>query len=303
MPYEKNPKHDRKLYGEWERGGYFKADPESGRPPFALMIPPPNVTGSLHIGHAFTMTRQDISARYHRMKGKDVLWLPGTDHASIAVQMLVERQLAGEGLSRREIGREKFLARAWEWKELYAGSITEQLRRLGCSLDWSREAFTMDAGFSRAVEHAFIRMYEDGLIYRDTRLVNWDPSLLTTVSDLEVDMAEEQGSMWHVRYMVEGGDAFITVATTRPETMLGDAAVAVNPGDGRYKGLVGKFVILPLVGRRIPIIADEYADMDKGTGAVKITPAHDFNDYEVGKRHGLREISVLEPDGTIARIP
>ena len=299
MPYENNNKKAEELYREWETGGYFAADPASGKEPFAIMIPPPNVTGSLHIGHAFTMARQDITARYMRMKGKDVLWLPGTDHAALPVEMLIVRELEKEGLSKHDLGREKFLARAWEFKELHHSNITNQLRRLGCSLDWSREAFTMSPELSRAVMRAFIKMYGDKLIYRDTRLVNWDPNLLTSVSDLEVNMVEEQGQMWHVRYEVEGGGE-IVVATTRPETMLGDTGIAVSADDPRYRDFIGKFAILPLVGRRIPIVADEHADPTKGTGAVKITPAHDFNDYEVGKRHSLEIINVLDERACIS---
>ncbi|MDR1476728.1 MAG: valine--tRNA ligase [Rickettsiales bacterium] len=299
MPYENNNKKAEKLYRQWEKGGYFAADSASGKPPFAIMIPPPNVTGSLHIGHAFTMTRQDMAARYRRMKGKDVLWLPGTDHAALPVEMLITRELAAAGIDKRDLGREKFIARAWEFKELHHGNITNQLRRLGCSLDWSREAFTMSPELSRAVSGAFIKMYGDGLIYRDTRLVNWDPNLLTSVSDLEVNMVEEQGTLWHIRYGVEGGGE-IVVATTRPETMLGDTGIAVHPDDPRYRDFVGRFALLPLVGRRIPIVADGYADPSKGTGAVKITPAHDFNDYEVGRRHDMEAISVLDERACIS---
>ena len=258
------------------------------------MIPPPNVTGSLHMGHALTFTVQDTLVRWQRMKGRDVLWQPGTDHAGIATQMVVERLLAEQGIDRRELGREKFIERVWQWKAESGGTITRQLRRLGASLDWPRERFTMDDGLSAAVRKVFVELYREGLIYRDRRLVNWDPKLQTAISDLEVENLEVKGSIWHIRYPIEGTDRFITVATTRPETMLGDTAVAVHPDDARYRDLVGRFAILPLVGRRIPIIADEYSDPEKGTGAVKITPAHDFNDFEVGRRHDLPMPSILD---------
>ncbi|MDR0367451.1 MAG: valine--tRNA ligase [Rickettsiales bacterium] len=299
MAYEKNNAYARRLYEKQEENRMFAADPSSERERFSIMMPPPNVTGDLHIGHAFTMTRQDISARYQRMLGRDVLWLPGTDHASIAVQLMVEKQLGAEGTSRRALGREGFLARAWEWKNTHAGKIQNQLRTLGCSCDWTREAFTMNPNFSRAVEHAFIAMHADGLIYRTESLVNWDPSMLTSVSDLEVISVEEQGTMYYIRYDVEGESDGIVIATVRPETKLGDGAIAVNPNDNRLARLVGKFAILPFAGRRLPIIADEHADPAKGSGAVKITPAHDFNDYEVGKRHGIKPINIFTPDAKI----
>ncbi|MCL2439611.1 MAG: valine--tRNA ligase [Alphaproteobacteria bacterium] len=299
MAYENNNKYAAELYAKQEAEGYFTADPKSTKEHFCMMLPPPNITGSLHVGHAASFMRQDVIARYQRMKGKDVLWLPGTDHAAMPVQMLVEKKLAAEGINFRTLGREGFLKHVWEWIELYGGEIRAQLRRMGFSLDWSREAFTMSPHCNSAVIHAFKKMYEDGLIYRATRMVNWDPAMQTSVSDLEVINSEEAGTFWHIAYPVEDSVEKIVVATTRPETMLGDTAVAVNPDDERYKHLIGKFVILPLVGRRIPIVADAYADMTKGTGAVKITPAHDFNDYEVGKRHNLDEIQVINKLGKI----
>ncbi len=298
-----------RIYRTWEQAGAFKAGrPErAGAQPYSIVIPPPNVTGSLHMGHALNNTLQDILCRFERMRGKDVLWQPGTDHAGIATQMVVERQLMERQLpGRREMGREAFLKRVWEWKAESGGTIVNQLKRLGASCDWSRERFTMDEGLSRAVLKVFVALYREGLIYKDKRLVNWDPKLLTAISDLEVVQVETKGHLWHLRYPIEGKtfnaedpSTFIVVATTRPETMLGDTAVAVHPDDERYKALVGKNVILPLVGRKIPIIADEYSDPEKGSGAVKITPAHDFNDFEVGKRHELRQISVLDPEGKL----
>ena len=293
----------------WEEAGAFRA----GRPArasaetYSIVIPPPNVTGSLHMGHALNNTLQDVLCRFERMRGKDVLWQPGTDHAGIATQMVVERQLMErQQPSRREMGREKFLERVWAWKEESGGTIINQLKRLGASCDWSRERFTMDEGLSKAVLKVFVALYREGLIYKDKRLVNWDPKLLTAISDLEVMPVETKGSLWHLRYPIEGKtfnpedpSSFIVVATTRPETMLGDTAVAVHPDDERYKDVVGKNVILPLVGRRIPIVADEYSDPEKGSGAVKITPAHDFNDFEVGKRHNLPQVNVLTVEAKI----
>ncbi|WP_020185550.1 valine--tRNA ligase [Methylopila sp. 73B] len=294
---------EERIAARWDEVGAFKAGAgaEPGAEPYCIVIPPPNVTGSLHMGHALNDTLQDILARFERMRGKDVLWQPGMDHAGIATQMVVERQLAErQQPGRRDMGREKFVERVWEWKAESGGMILKQLQRLGASADWSRERFTMDEGLSRAVVKLFVRLHKDGLIYRDKRLVNWDPKLLTAISDIEVQSVEVKGHLWHLRYPVEGSDESIVVATTRPETMLGDAAVAVHPEDERYRHLVGKHVVLPLVGRRIPIIADEYSDPEKGTGAVKITPAHDFNDFEVGKRHNLPLINVLTPDGRLA---
>jgi valyl-tRNA synthetase len=285
-----------RIYEQWQEAGAFKAGAgaKPGAETFSIVIPPPNVTGSLHIGHALNNTIQDILIRFERMRGKDVLWQPGTDHAGIATQMIVERQLAErQQPGRREMGREKFLERVWEWKAESGGTILNQLRRLGASADWSRERFTMDEGLSEAVRKVFVTLYEKGLIYRAKRLVNWHPGLETAISDLEVENIETNGKMWHLRYPIEGSDETITVATTRPETMLGDVAVAVHPEDERYKHLIGKHVILPLVGRRIPIIGDEYADPELGSGAVKITPAHDFNDFEVGQRHGLKPINIF----------
>jgi valyl-tRNA synthetase len=296
----------------WEEAGAFKA----GRPerrtakPFTIVIPPPNVTGSLHMGHALNNTLQDVLCRFERMRGRDVLWQPGTDHAGIATQMVVERQLMErQQLGRREMGRAKFLERVWQWKAESGGVIVNQLKRLGASCDWSRERFTMDEGLSRAVIKVFVALHREGLIYKDKRLVNWDPKLLTAISDLEVVQVEVRGSLWYLRYPLEGKtfnpddpSTFIVVATTRPETMLGDTAVAVHPDDERYADLIGKRVILPLVGREIPIIADEYSDPEKGSGAVKITPAHDFNDFEVGKRHGLPQIGVLDQEGHLALV-
>ncbi|WP_319380008.1 valine--tRNA ligase [Thiomicrorhabdus sp.] len=287
-----------KWYQTWENQGYFKPK-NTDSAPYSIMIPPPNVTGSLHMGHAFQDTIMDTLIRYHRMKGEDTLWQPGTDHAGIATQMVVERQLAAQGLSRHDLGREKFIEKIWEWKEESGGTITKQLRRMGASPDWSRERFTMDDGLSDAVKEVFVRLYEEELIYRGKRLVNWDPVLHTAVSDLEVVSEEEQGNLWHMRYPLSDGSGHLVVATTRPETMLGDQAVAVHPEDERYKELVGKTITLPLVGREIPIIADDYVDMEFGTGCVKITPAHDFNDYEMGKRHNLPMLNILTIDAAI----
>jgi valyl-tRNA synthetase len=289
-----------KFYPRWEESGAFRCRPGSGAEPFSIVIPPPNVTGSLHMGHALNNTVQDILARYWRMRGRDVLWQPGTDHAGIATQMVVERQLALEQKNRHDLGRERFIERVWQWKAESGGTITRQLRRLGASCDWSRERFTMDEGLSAAVRKVFVALYKQGLIYKDKRLVNWDPKLRTAISDLEVENHETKGHLWHFRYPIEGeAGRFIVVATTRPETMLGDTGIAVHPEDARYEDLVGKHAILPLVGRRIPIVADAYADPATGSGAVKITPAHDFNDFEVGKRHDLPLVSVLDFDARI----
>jgi valyl-tRNA synthetase len=292
-----------RIYAQWEQAGAFRAGrPERAKAkPYSIVIPPPNVTGSLHMGHALNNTLQDILARFQRMRGRDVLWQPGTDHAGIATQMVVERQLMErQEPSRRDMGRAKFLERVWAWKAESGGTITRQLKRLGASCDWSRERFTMDEGLSKAVLKVFVQLYNEGLIYKDKRLVNWDPKLLTAISDLEVQQVEVKGHLWHIRYPIEGSDEFIVVATTRPETMLGDVAVAVHPDNDKLKHLIGKTAILPLVGRRIPIVGDDYADPEKGTGAVKITPAHDFNDFEVGKRHNLPQVSVLDVEGKIS---
>jgi len=289
-----------RLYAQWEDSGAFRAGSKPDTPSFCIVIPPPNVTGSLHVGHALNNTLQDALARFERMRGKNVLWQPGTDHAGIATQLVVERELGKRQLSRAGLGREKFLEEVWRWKDESGGNIVRQLRRLGASCDWSRERFTMDEGLSRAVLKVFVTLHKQGLIYKDKRLVNWDPRLQTAVSDLEVESIEVKGKLWHLKYPIEGeADRFIVVATTRPETMLGDVAVAVHPEDERYKSLVGKYAILPLTGRRIPIIADDYTDPEKGSGAVKITPGHDFNDFEVGKRHGLAPINILTREGAL----
>jgi len=303
-PAEVEAKH----YARWEEAGAFAAHVDSSAPPYTIMMPPPNVTGSLHMGHALTFTLQDILIRYHRMRGFDTLWQPGTDHAGIATQAVVERQLAAKGVvldrpgaagKRRDnvttIGRDAFIAKVWEWKAQSGGAITRQLRRLGASPDWPRERFTMDEGLSHAVRKVFVDLHKHGLIYRDQRLVNWDPKLQTAISDLEVQNPEVKGHLWHIRYPIKGeSDRHIVIATTRPETLLGDTAVAVHPEDARYKELVGKTVVLPLVGREIPIIADDYADPETGSGALKITPAHDFNDFEVGRRHDLPRINIFD---------
>jgi valyl-tRNA synthetase len=290
---------EKKWYAVWEDSGQFHAAATSARPPYSIVIPPPNVTGALHMGHALNNTLQDILCRWQRMRGKNVLWMPGTDHAGIATQNVVERQLAGEGKDRHELGREAFIQRVWQWKAESGGQIIGQLKRLGASCDWERERFTMDEGLSTAVREVFVRLYEEGLIYRDNRLINWCPRCHTALSDIEVEHEEKAGSLWHLRYPVIGSDRFLTVATTRPETMLGDTAVAVHPEDERYRELIGKMVRLPLVDREIPIIADEYVDREFGTGVVKITPAHDFNDFEVGRRHGLDVINVFDESGII----
>jgi valyl-tRNA synthetase len=292
-----------RIYAAWEDAGAFRAGrPERAKAkPYCVVIPPPNVTGSLHMGHALNNTLQDIICRFERMRGKDVLWQPGTDHAGIATQAVVERQLMErQEPSSRAMGREAFIKRVWEWKAESGGTIITQLKRLGASCDWSRERFTMDEGLSRAVMKVFVALYREGLIYKDKRLVNWDPKLKTAISDLEVQQVETKGHLWYIKYPVEGSDEFIVVATTRPETMLGDVAVAVHPDNERLKHLIGKNAILPLVGRRIPIIGDDYADPEKGSGAVKITPAHDFNDFEVGKRHGLKPINIFDGEAKLA---
>jgi valyl-tRNA synthetase len=299
---------EQQWYQQWEDNNYFA--PSGEGTPYSIVIPPPNVTGSLHMGHAFQDTIMDALTRFKRMQGHDTLWQVGTDHAGIATQMLVERKVQlEEGKTRHDLGRDKFLEKVWEWKDESGGTITRQLRRMGASVDWSRERFTMDDGFYTAVQEAFVRLYDDGLIYRGKRLVNWDPKLHTAISDLEVISTDEKGHMWHLRYPLANGattadgKAYIVVATTRPETMLGDAAVAVHPKDERYQHLIGKFIELPLVGRLIPVIADDYVDMEFGTGCVKITPAHDFNDYAMGQRHDLGMISVLDHDAAIVEVP
>ncbi|MBO1503097.1 valine--tRNA ligase [Serratia proteamaculans] len=297
---------EQKLYDHWENQGYFKPNGDTSQESFCIMIPPPNVTGSLHMGHAFQQTIMDTMIRYQRMQGKNTLWQAGTDHAGIATQMVVERKIAAEeNKTRHDYGRDAFIDKIWQWKAESGGTITRQMRRLGNSVDWERERFTMDEGLSNAVREVFVRLHKEDLIYRGKRLVNWDPKLRTAISDLEVENRESKGSMWHLRYpLADGaktaeGKDYLVVATTRPETVLGDTGVAVNPEDPRYKDLIGKEILLPLVGRRIRIVGDEHADMEKGTGCVKITPAHDFNDYEVGKRHGLTMINILTFDGDI----
>ena len=295
-PAEIESKH----YQNWENQGYFQPDMDLTKPSFSIQLPPPNVTGTLHMGHAFNQTIMDGLTRYYRMKGCNTAWIPGTDHAGIATQIVVERQLAAQKVSRHDLGREKFLEKVWEWKEVSGGTITQQMRRVGCSADWTREYFTMDDVRAETVTEVFVRLFEQGLIYRGKRLVNWDPVLGTAVSDLEVESVEEQGSMWHIRYpLADNPTEAVIVATTRPETLLGDVAVAVNPEDERYTHLIGKELILPLTGRTIPVIADEYVEKDFGTGCVKITPAHDFNDYEVGKRHDTRLINVFDLEAKV----
>ncbi|HEZ4975822.1 TPA: valine--tRNA ligase [Neisseria meningitidis] len=295
-PAEIESKH----YQNWESQGYFRPDMDLAKPSFSIQLPPPNVTGTLHMGHAFNQTIMDGLTRYYRMKGCNTAWIPGTDHAGIATQIVVERQLAAQNVSRHDLGREKFLEKVWEWKEVSGGTITQQMRHVGCSADWTREYFTMDDVRAETVTEVFVRLYEQGLIYRGKRLVNWDPVLGTAVSDLEVESVEEQGSMWHIRYPLADNPAeAVIVATTRPETLLGDVAVAVNPEDERYTHLIGKELILPLTGRTIPVIADEYVEKDFGTGCVKITPAHDFNDYEVGKRHDTRLVNVFDLEAKV----
>ena len=295
-PAEIESKH----YQNWEEQGYFQPDMDLTKPSFSIQLPPPNVTGTLHMGHAFNQTIMDGLTRYYRMKGCNTAWIPGTDHAGIATQIVVERQLAAQNVSRHDLGREKFLEKVWEWKEVSGGTITQQMRRVGCSADWTREYFTMDDVRAETVTEVFVRLFEQGLIYRGKRLVNWDPVLGTAVSDLEVESVEEQGSMWHIRYPLADNPAeAVIVATTRPETLLGDVAVAVNPEDERYTHLIGRELILPLTGRTIPVIADEYVEKDFGTGCVKITPAHDFNDYEVGKRHDTRLVNVFDLEAKV----
>ncbi|PPR70628.1 MAG: Valine--tRNA ligase, partial [Alphaproteobacteria bacterium MarineAlpha3_Bin4] len=293
-------KVERKHYAAWEKGHAFACGHAADAEPYTIVIPPPNVTGSLHMGHALNNTLQDILIRYQRMKGRDTLWQPGTDHAGIATQMVVERQLAEQGKSRHDLGRDQFIETVWAWKAESGGAITRQLRRLGASCDWSRERFTMDDGLSAAVRKVFVDLYKQSLIYRDKRLVNWDPKLHTAISDLEVEQRQITGKMWYFKYPIEDREGeYVTVGTTRPETMLGDVGVAVHPSDDRYKDLVGKHCILPIVGRRLVIVADDYADPEKGSGAVKMTPAHDFNDFEVGRRHNLKVVNVLDENACL----
>ncbi len=295
-----NPKvvEDR-LYKFWDEAGYFVADPEKGQPSFTIVIPPPNVTGVLHIGHALNGTIQDILTRWHRMRGFNTLWLPGTDHAGIATQHVVAKKLMAEGIDSREIPREAFIEKIWEWKEHHGSTIIRQFKTLGCSCDWSRERFTVDEGLSRAVRLVFKRLFDEGLIYRGDYMVNWSPKLQTALSDDEVEHKEVAGHIWTLKYPFSDGSGYAHVATTRPETMLGDTAVAVNPNDERYKHLIGRTVTLPLMNREIPIIGDDFVSTEFGTGMVKTTPAHDPNDYEIGKRHGLEFINLMNPDGTL----
>ena len=289
-----------KWYRYWESNGYYKmGEDESKLDSFSILLPPPNVTGTLHMGHGFNQTLMDMLTRYHRMKGENTLWQPGTDHAGIATQIVVERQLDQKGISKHELGRERFIEKVWEWKEESGGKITQQMRRLGSSPDWTRERFTMDAGLSKSVTEVFVKLYQDGLIYRGKRLVNWDVTLQTAVSDLEVLQEEEDGFLWHINYPLKDEKDYLTIATTRPETMLGDSALMVHPDDDRYKKLIGKKVLIPLIDREIPVIADDYVDPTFGTGIVKVTPAHDFNDYAVGARHDLPVINILTLDGHI----
>ena len=298
LPSAYDPKQtEEKWYDYWMKGGFFQAGKDPSKPPFTIVIPPPNVTGNLHIGHALNNTLQDILIRWKRMQGYDVLWLPGMDHAGIATQSRVEAKLREEGISRHDLGREKFLERVWEWKEHYAGVIREQWKKMGLSLDYSRERFTMDEGLSRAVREVFVRLYEKGLIYRGKYIINWDPEARTALSDIEVIHKEVQGKLYHLRYPLKDGSGYIQIATTRPETMLADTAVAVHPEDDRYKHLVGKTVILPIIGREIPIVADEYVDPEFGSGALKVTPAHDPNDFEIGMRHNLPQVLVMDEEG------
>ena len=292
-------KIEKKLYDKWCENKYFHAEVDRSRKPFTTVMPPPNITGKLHMGHALDNTLQDILIRYKRMEGYNALWIPGTDHAAISTEVKVTNQLKEEGIDKKELGREGFLKRTWQWKEEYAGTIEEQLKKLGVSCDWDRERFTMDEGCSKAVEEVFINLYKKGYIYKGSRIINWCPKCKTSLSDAEVVHEDQEGHFWHIKYPIVGTDRFLEIATTRPETMLGDTAIAVHPDDERYKDIVGKNVILPLVGREIPIVADYYVDKEFGTGAVKITPAHDPNDFEVGKRHNLEEINIMNDDATI----
>ena len=289
-----------RIYKSWEEDGDFIADATSGKKPYTIVMPPPNVTGNLHLGHAMNNTLQDILIRWKRMTGYEALWIPGTDHASISTEAKVVEKITADGHSKEEMGRERFLEEAWKWTEEYGGNINNQLRKLGVSCDWSRERFTLDEELSKAVNYVFIKLYEEGLIYRGDRIINWCPSCGTAISDAEVEHQDVHGHIWHIKYPVKDSDEFVTIATTRPETMLGDLAVAVHPEDDRYRHIVGKHLILPLVGREIPVIADPYVDQEFGTGCVKITPSHDPNDFIVGERHDLGQCIVIEEDATIA---
>ena len=294
--YEPQEVEDR-IYRFWEEGGYFHAEAHPDKKPYTIVMPPPNITGQLHMGHALDETLQDILIRWRRMQGYEALWVPGTDHASIATEAKIVEAMAKEGLTKEDLGRDGFLERAWAWKETYAGRIEQQLKKLGSSCDWERERFTLDEGCSKAVREVFVRLYEKGLIYRGERIINWCPHCKTSISDAEVEFEEKDAFFYHLRYPIEGTGEYLELATTRPETMLGDTAVAVHPDDERYKALVGKNVILPLVNKAIPVVADTYVEMDFGTGVVKITPGHDPNDFEVGLRHGLPVITVTTEDG------
>ena len=296
--YEPREVEDR-TYAFWQKGGYFHARVNPDKKPYTIVMPPPNITGQLHMGHALDCTLQDILIRFRRMQGYEALWLPGTDHAAIATEAKIVAAMAEEGLTKEDLGREGFLKRAWEWREKYGRRINEQLKKIGSSCDWERERFTMDQGCSKAVNEVFVRLYEKGLIYRGERIINWCPHCLTSISDAEVEYEEQNGHFWHLRYPLSDGSGAVELATTRPETLLGDTAVAVHPDDERYKALVGKTVILPLMNREIPIVADRYVEPEFGTGVVKITPAHDPNDFEVGLRHGLPVINVMNEDGTM----
>ena len=285
-----------KHYKKWVDAGYFHAERDPDKRPYTIVMPPPNITGQLHMGHAMDETWQDILIRYKRMQGYAALWVPGTDHASIATEAKIVAKMKEEGLTKQDLGRDRFLERAWDWKKQYGGRIVEQLKKLGCSCDWQRERFTMDEGCSKAVLKVFKKLYDDGLIYRGERIINWCPHCKTSISDAEVEYEEQDGFFWHLKYPVAGGDEFVELATTRPETMLGDTAIAVHPDDERYTHLHGKKVILPLVGKEIPVVCDTYVDREFGTGVVKVTPAHDPNDFEVGVRHGLPVVKVLTDD-------
>ena len=301
IPKVYDPKKvEEKWYKFWEDGGYFTPEINLDQKPFTIVIPPPNVTGQLHMGHALNNTIQDILIRWKRMQGFSTLWLPGTDHAGIATEAKVRESIALEGKTKYDLGREKFLERAWQWKEKYGGTITNQLKRLGCSCDWSRERFTMDEGCSKAVREVFVRLYEKGLIYQGNYIINWCPMCHTTLSDIEVEYKEEQSHLWYIRYYSKDGSRFLTVATTRPETMLGDTCVAVHPDDERYKDWVGETVILPIMNREIPVVADHYVDPEFGTGAVKVTPAHDPNDFEISLRHNIEQIKVIDEKGLMS---
>ena len=293
--YDPTQVEDR-LYRTWQESGVFHTQRDEGKQPYTIVMPPPNITGQLHMGHAMDETWQDILIRYKRMQGYAALWVPGTDHASIATEAKIVAKMKEEGLTKADLGREKFLQRAWDWKKQYGGRIVEQLKKLGCSCDWQRERFTMDEGCSKAVLKVFKKLYDEGLIYRGERIINWCPHCKTSISDAEVEYEEQDGFFWHLKYPVKGTDEFVELATTRPETMLGDTAIAVNPADGRYTHLHGKTVILPLVNKEIPVVTDDYVDMEFGTGVVKITPAHDPNDFEVGVRHSLPIVKVLTDD-------